>query len=163
MDNVKPLNAESFADAMMRCYQNKHYRAIIFFESMVEYIEFVSEFRAAESTQDIPGVANVSVTSHYTLIMFENRSIIEITFLTEASRAKRCNMILYDEAIDIDAHRNIIHPMIVRYVNLNDNVDNIISDTVTRYLSKHYPHVEEDADSSELDEFLDGFKIIDNT
>jgi len=158
MDSVKPLNAETFAEAMTRCYQNKHYRAIIFFDSMVEYIEFINELRAAE-VQGIPGVTNVSVTQHYTLILFENRSSIEITLLTDTSRAKRCNMILYDEAIDIDAHRDIIYPMIVRYVNLDDNVDNIISDTVTRYLSKHYPLSEEDVDSTELDEFLDGFKI----
>lgn len=141
------LSAQSLADAFTRCYENRHYKVCVAFDSTVTYIPFINELNKCYNTDtwtpSIPGVVDVKCSNFETRILFYNGSIVEIFVLRENVRAKRCNEIIYDDNINDNRLTEILRPMLVTYKNLKDSTAENI-----------------DTDSEALDEFPNGFKIV---
>lgn len=115
------LSSQSFAGALTRCHDNQHYKVCIVFGSTVTYIPFLNELRQCYSTTAIPGVEKVDVRDDSGRILFQNGSCVDMFVLRENQRGRRCNEILYDDALDIDRFAWILTPMLVPYRNLKDN------------------------------------------
>lgn len=140
---MEALSVQSFADALTRCHDNQHYKVCVVFGSTVTYIPFINELRRCYSTTSIPGVTTVDVRNDNARIMFHNGSCVEMFVLRENQRGRRCNEMLYDDGLDVDAHRNILGHMLVPYRNLKDSSEDPFDE------------------AEELDEFLNGFRIVD--
>ena len=140
---MEALSVQSFADALTRCHDNQHYKVCVVFESTVTYIPFINELRRCYSTTSIPGVTTVDVKNDNARIMFHNGSCVEMFVLRENQHGRRCNEMLYDDGLDVDARREILSPMLVPYRNLKDSSEDQFDET------------------EELDEFLNGFRIVD--
>lgn len=139
---MEVLNTNSFCEALVRCYDNPHYKACVVFSSTVTYIPFLNELHRCYSTTSIPGVATVDFRNDNSRIMFHNGSCVEMFVLRENQHGRRCNEMLYDDVIDVDARRYILGPMLVPYRNLKDSSEDAFDE------------------AEELDEFLNGFKIV---
>lgn len=140
---MEALSIQSFADALTRCHDNQHYKVCVVFGSTVTYIPFINELRRCYSTTSIPGVTTVDVRNDNARIMFQNGSCVEMFVLLENQRGKRCNEMLYDDGLDVDARREILSHMLVPYRNLKDSSEDQFDE------------------AEELDEFLNGFRIVD--
>lgn len=140
---MEALSIQSFADALTRCHDNQHYKVCVVFGSTVTYIPFINELRRCYSTTSIPGVTAVDVRNDNARIMFQNGSCVEMFVLLENQRGRRCNEMLYDDRLDVDARREILSHMLVPYRNLKDNSEDQFDE------------------AEELDEFLNGFRIVD--
>ncbi len=141
---MEALSAQSFTDALTRCHDNQHYKVCVVFESTVTYIPFINELRRCYSTTSIPGVTTVDVRNDNARIMFYNGSCVEMFVLRENQRGRRCNEMLYDDGLDVHAHRDILGHMLVPYRNLKDSSEDVFDE------------------AEELDEFLNGFRIVDD-
>ena len=139
---MEALSVQSFADALTRCHDNQHYKVCVVFGSTVTYIPFLNELHRCYSTTSIPGVTAVDARADSTRIMFHNGSCVEMFVLLENQRGRRCNEMLYDDGLDVDAHRDILGRMLVPYRNLKDSSEDTFDE------------------AEELDEFLNGFKIV---
>ena len=139
---MEALSVQSFADALTRCHDNQHYKVCVVFESTVTYIPFINELRRCYSTTSIPGVATVDVRNDNARIMFLNGSCVELFVLRENQRGRRCNEMLYDDGLNVDANRDILAHMLVPYRNLKDSSEDVFDE------------------AEELDEFLNGFRIV---
>lgn len=147
---MEALSVQSFADALTRCHDNQHYKVCVVFESTVTYIPFINELRRCysgnyshKSTTSIPGVTTVDVRNDNARIMFHNGSCVEMFVFRENQRGRRCNEMLYDDGLDVDARREILSHMLVPYRNLKDSSEDQFDE------------------AEELDEFLNGFRIVD--
>lgn len=140
---MEALSVQSFADALTRCHDNQHYKVCVVFGSTVTYIPFLNELHRCYSTTSIPGVATVDFRNDNSRIMFHNGSCVEMFVLRENQRGRKCNEMLYDDGLDVDARRYILGPMLVPYRNLKDSSEDQFDET------------------EELDEFLNGFRIVD--
>lgn len=140
---MEALSIQSFADALTRCHNNQHYKVCVVFGSTVTYIPFINELRRCYSTTSIPGVTTVDVRNDNARIMFQNGSCVEMFVLLENQRGRRCNEMLYDDRLDVDARREILSHMLVPYRNLKDSSEDKFDE------------------AEELDEFLNGFRIVD--
>lgn len=140
---MEALSVQSFADALTRCHDNQHYKVCVVFGSTVTYIPFINELRRCYSTTSIPGVTTVDVRNDNARVMFHNGSRVEMFVLRENQRGRRCHEMLYDDGLDMDAHRGILCHMLVPYRNLKDSSEDQFDE------------------AEELDEFLNGFRIVD--
>lgn len=141
---MEALSIQSFADALTRCHDNHHYMVCVVFGSTVTYIPFINELRRRCSTTSIPGVAAVYVRNDNARIMFLNGSCVDMFVLNESQHGRRCHEMLYDDGLNVDANRYILAPMLVPYRNLKDSSEDVFDE------------------AEELDEFLNGFRIVDN-
>ena len=141
---MEALSVQSFADAFTRCHDNQHYKVCVVFESTVTYIPFINELCRCYPTALIPDVTTVDVRNDNARIMFHNGSCVEMFVLRENQYGRRCNEMLYDDGLDVDARRDILGPMLVPYRNLKDSSEDVFDE------------------AEELDEFLNGFRIVDN-
>lgn len=141
---MEALSVQSFTDALTRCHDNQYYKVCVVFESTVTYITFINELRRCYSTTSIPGVTTVDVRNDNARIMFYNGSCVEMFVLRENQRGRRCNEMLYDDGLDVDANRDILGHMLVPYRNLKDSSEDVFDE------------------AEELDEFLNGFRIVDD-
>lgn len=139
---MEALSVQSFADALTRCHDNQHYKVCVVFGSTVTYIPFLNELHRCYSTTSIPGVTTVDAREDSARIIFHNGSCVEMFVLRENHRGRRCNEMLYDDGLDVDAHRDILCHMLVPYRNLKDSGEDTFDE------------------AEELDEFLNGFKIV---
>lgn len=140
---MEVLNTNSFCEALVRCYDNQHYKVCVVFGSTVTYIPFINELHRCYSTTSIPGVTTVDAREDSARIIFHNGSCVEMFVLRENHRGRRCNEMLYDDGLDVDAHRDILCHMLVPYRNLKDSSEDPFDE------------------AEELDEFLNGFRIVD--
>ena len=159
MEYITEFSIESFTDALTECFRYKHNKIIILFnddETFGKFSEAINEIR-----DSMPDVRRCMATSNDMIILFGNGSVIHAyAHITETTlRSVRCHRVLYDPYIDIDQYRYIIEKMLVKrtYLDPNDVTANAIYDCMKDIIPQYTD------DSPELDEFLDGFKIIDNT
>lgn len=144
------LSAQSFSEAMMRCYDNQRYKVGIAFCSTVTYLPFVNELGSEYRDTKIPGVYRVEVRTDGGRILFENGSCIDMFIARENQRGRKCNEILYDGSIEEEVVNTTLRPMLVTYKNLRHYDD--------RMYSRGF--VDDYADESdELDDFIKSFKI----
>lgn len=159
MEYITEFSTESFTDALTECFRYKHNKIIILFdddETFSKFSEAINEIR-----DSMPDVRRCMATSDDMIILFGNGSVIHAyAHGTEAIlRTVMCHRILYDPVIDIRQYEGLTSRMIVKrtYSDPNDAAMNIIYDCMKNIVPQY------SNDSPELDEFLDGFKIIDNT
>lgn len=154
MEHITKLTDKSLCDALTECYLFKHNKVVVFFndsEAYSAFTESLQEFKA------IPGVRRFMVSQSNAMILFNNGSVVEAySSIRESARGVKCHRILYDPAIDIDQYRHITCSMIVsrEYADIEEPARDIVSHYFVDRISQ------ENVDSPELDEFLDGFKII---
>ncbi len=137
------LSAQSFSEAMTRCYNNRRYKVGVAFSSTVTYLPFVNELGREYRDTKIPGVDRVEITSRGGRLLFENGSCVDMFIARESERGRKCNEILYDANIEEDILNNVLRCMLVTYFNLKD------------YENKDFCVEEND----ELDDFIKSFKI----
>lgn len=158
MEYITEFSTESFTDALTECFRYKHNKIIILFdddETFGKFSEAINEIR-----DTMPDVRRCLATRDDMIILFGNGSVIHAyAHVTEAIlRTVKCHRILYDPVIDIRQYENLTYRMIVTrtYANQNDAALNAVYDCMKDIVQRYSD------DSPELDEFLDGFKIIDN-
>lgn len=154
---MKALSEESFIELLTACSTYPNYRGVIMLSDTVELEFFMNKFFGAHGVanlyvaQQISGIHKASTGAY---ILYKNGSSIRI-ILPILSRGVRCNSALYSENVSFDAVRGILSPMMCTYKRARfdreyfcewiDTYDDITNDT---------------EDSSELDSFLSGFKVV---
>jgi len=158
-EHIKELTIDSFMDALDSCYLLAHHKVIIFLDGLSALHEF-SE--AIQRAGEMPDVLRFHSCHDSMTLLFENgSSICAYPFINESIRGSRCHEILYDPAI----HNFGDYDAFLRHMIVKRNVNKDLIKKLSMEANQITGAYEQDAgdDLPELDEFLDGFKIINNT
>lgn len=161
---MKRLSSQTFADAMMLCSKNSHYKVCVVFDDRSAMTEFLDELREAGN---IPNVRRaITHRTDYGRLDFFNGSMIEIIPGTASNiRSRRCNRIItsgdfdmeilaHMERIELPHRRNMLvdeSPFYIGMPHLN-RTNWVLSEDTS--LAESF-----DDGSKELDTFLDSFII----
>ena len=167
---MEVLNNNSLCEALVRCNDNKNYKAIIAFENLENASDFASELSELHKTAHIPGVDKVLVSKHYSIpsrINFKNGSRIEVITMDESNirGGRKCNEVIYEDRIDITNNyvRGLLRSMLVPYRRgAYESMDGHPTTDAARMIDglRKYERYKEAAQrSEELDEFLGSFSI----
>ena len=164
---MEVLNTNSFCEALVRCNDNKNYKAVIAFARRADAKDFAEELDEMHKATSIPGVDNVVTSGLGTsrIINFKNGSRIELITLTDNARGIKCNEFIYESEINIEDHRlrGILQCMLVPYrFGAYESMDGHPTTKAARIIDglRKYERYKEAAQrSEELDEFLGSFSI----
>lgn len=163
---MEVLNTNSFCEALVRCNDNKNYKAVIAFARRADIKDFVEELVKMHKATSIPGVDKVFTSGLGTSrINFKNGSRIELITLTENARGIKCNEVIYESEINIEDHHlcDILKCMLVPYrCGAYESIDGHPTTKGARIIDglRKYERYKEAAQrSEELDEFLGSFSI----
>lgn len=153
---MEVLTGISLYGAMIRCRDNKNYKAIVVFATLANAKDFTKEL-AKELCHSCfaPEIDNVVVGFRNSSVNFKNGSRIELTTLTENARGNKCNEVICESGVDItdDRVRDLLQCMLVPYkCEAYEIMDN-------HPLGSSKRHEEATQRSEELDEFLQTFSI----
>lgn len=163
---MEVLNNTSLCEALVRCNDNKNYKAIIAFATLADAKDFARELFELHRDTSIPGIDRVFVGGiGGSRINFTNGSRIELITLTDNARGKKCNEVIYESGVDItdDRIRGLLQCMLVPYrCGAYESMDGRPLTDASRMIDglRRYERYKEAAQrSEELDEFLGSFSI----
>lgn len=163
---MEVLNSTSLCEALVRCNDNKNYKAIIAFTTRADAKDFVRELLELHRDTSIPGIDRVFVGGiGDSRINFKNGSRIELITLTDNARGKKCNEVIYESKVDItdDRVRGLLQCMLVPYrCGAYESMDGRPLTDASRMIDglRRCERYKEAAQrSEELDEFLGSFSI----
>ena len=163
---MEVLNTNSLCEALVRCNDNKNYKAVIAFARRVDAKDFAEELAEMHKATSIPGVDKVFASGLGTSrINFKNGSRIELITLTDNARGIKCNEVIYESEINIEDQRlrGILQRMLVPYrCGAYESMDGRPTTDAAKMIDglRKYERYKEAAQrSEELDEFLGSFSI----
>lgn len=158
----------SLYKTLLRCNDNRNYKAIIVFEKLADVVDFAYALAEMHRTTPIPGVAKVFVSKNHAAsrIDFYNGSRIELITPTESNvRGRKCHEVIYESEVDITdgCVRGLLQSMLVTYrCGAYESMDgrpltnaSIMIDGLRQY--ERYKDATQH--SEELDDFLGSFSI----
>ena len=156
----KLLNADSLSELLYYCHNYPNYRGIIMLSDKVELKTTMDELIKCQQLSPLCGVRQIRRATADAWIHYANGSFIRFV-LPYSSRGMRCNCALYSENIPFDTARIILSPMLCLYWREGFDrefdreydcvwYDDPVDDDTTNDIE----------DSSELDSFLSGFKVV---
>lgn len=156
---MKALSEESFIELLTACSTYPNYRGVIMLSDTVELEFFVNKFFGPHGVANLyetqqTDICRIDKSSTGALILYKNGSFIRM-MLPLSSRGMRCNGALYSGNVSFDAVRSILSPMMRTYERARFD-----REYFCEWIDTHDDITNDTEDSSELDSFLSGFKVV---
>ena len=157
------LNSTPFGDMLEKCSDASGYRGMIVFNTERDLKEFIREFVALNRQSAIPGVRIIKQNYNAGTIEFTNDSVIQLVVANNSSRGRRCNAILYDEAMNNESIA-LLNGYLTPYrtAQWEDNnkwASRFMGKWVTSDKLFETDPMENVTDTEELDNFLNEFAV----
>ena len=160
MSTLNPISLEYMFE---KCSDNTRYRGMIVFNTLKDLKDFIKEFVDLNRQSAIPSVRIIKQRYNSGTIEFTNDSTIQLVLVSESARGIKCNIILFDDAIDKEM-RDILRGCIIPYntepwEDMNKWARKFMNKWVTDDKLFEVDPMENVTDTGELDNFLNEFKI----
>ena len=157
------LSSTSLGDMLEKCSDSSGYRGMIVFNTAEGLKDFIREFVSLNRESAIPGVRIVKQNYNAGTIEFTNDSVIQLVVANNSAKGRRCNAILYDEAMN-DESVALLNGYLTPY-RTDQWEDN--NKWASRFMGKWVTDdklfkidpMENVTDTKELDSFLNEFAV----
>ena len=151
---MQPLNQESLSQAIVTCAENPRYHLIIICKYLRSTNEIVDSFLDIYQREKIPYVKDITKTTYGGRVLFLNNSFIDVCYynhLKSNCLGVRAHDMLYDASFvneeELEKLEELFNRCSISYHN-----EQIPT-------SKRPPDWTDTVDTSEIDEFLNSFKV----